>query len=183
MATYWTQTWSRRRVDLLNPDPKQIELGDIAHSLSLICRFHGHTHWFSSVAEHCVKVSQIVGDDLGLCQLGLLHDAAEAYTGDIPTPMKRLVPEINEVEQRLLKAIGSRFGVNLTTELHPMVLAADQIMLVTEARDRLFGGPIDNWTSYLKVKPIDVPMNVAWGPIEAEVRFMDRAAELGLCDR
>lgn len=79
------------RVDLLDPDERSIDIRDISHGLSNICRFTGQTSTFYSVAEHCMHVSSIVkartGDpflELG----GLLHDAHEAYTGDISSPMK-----------------------------------------------------------------------------------------------
>lgn len=77
---FWTFTG--RRIDTLAPDPCEIEIDDIAHSLAQQCRFLGHTDGFYSVAQHSVLVSGFVPDRDALW--GLLHDAAEAYVCDLP---------------------------------------------------------------------------------------------------
>ncbi len=87
-------------------DPK-VNIKDIAHSLSQICRFGGHCEPFYSVAEHCLAMSYF-------CQhkrWGLLHDAAEAYTGDIVTPLKSKLGGIKEIETRILIKVAITFGL------------------------------------------------------------------------
>ena len=91
MSNPWILMNSGLRVDLLDPDVASIDILDIAHGLSNICRFTGQTSVFYSVAEHCMHVSSIVEARTGdpyLTLGGLLHDAHEAYTGDISSPMK-----------------------------------------------------------------------------------------------
>jgi hypothetical protein len=87
------ETPSGTYLDLIDPDPSTIVLEDIAHSLSQICRFGGHTSRPYSVAEHVVRVSWKMGETgytASTCMAGLHHDDAEAYLGDIPTPLKKL---------------------------------------------------------------------------------------------
>jgi len=83
----WIQTISGRKFPLAEPDPNQIDIEDIAHALSMLCRFNGHCTQFYSVAEHSMHVSHEISNDLALA--GLLHDAAEAYLGDVPSPLKK----------------------------------------------------------------------------------------------
>ena len=101
-------TRSGRRVYLTDSEPQVFILQDIAHGLANLCRFHGQTHDFYSVAEHSVVVARQVTPSLRLT--ALMHDAAEAYTGDIPQPLKRLVPGFDEVEDGLMTQISRRFG-------------------------------------------------------------------------
>ena len=78
----WLQTYTGIQFWPLDPRPEEIDIQDIAHALSLLCRFNGHCQRFYSVAEHSVHVSTILAPEFGLW--GLLHDAAEAYLSDIP---------------------------------------------------------------------------------------------------
>ena len=83
--------------DLADPKPEQIEITDIAGALSKICRFGGHCYRFYSVAEHCYHCSMVAeASPLAL----LLHDAAEAFTGDIVKPLKIMLPEFAAIERR-----------------------------------------------------------------------------------
>lgn len=128
----WLGTVSGKRIDLLNPDPEQITLPDIAHGLSRMCRFNGQILGFYSVAEHSVNVANLVTKEQKL--QALLHDASEAYICDVPTPLKRIIgPAYKEIENRLMAAIGSKFGVDLQN-LPAGVKRADRVMLVTEHR-------------------------------------------------
>jgi uncharacterized protein len=78
------------------PHPHQIDIRDIAHGLSLLCRFSGQCPYFFSVAEHSIYVANNLPDNLKL--EGLLHDASEAYLGDLPRPVKVGLPEYNAIE-------------------------------------------------------------------------------------
>lgn len=124
-------TISGRRVSLANPDPKSIDLGDIAHSLSQLCRFSGHTKVPYSVAEHCVRVSWTCRPEDALW--GLLHDASEAYVTDLPTPIKHLLKDYRAMEDQMQAAIAQAF--ELPEQIPASVHEADRRLLVTEARD------------------------------------------------
>lgn len=109
-------TSSGSTVDLLNFTPEMVSLEDIAQSLSLTCRYNGHIPSFYSVAEHSVRVSQWLysaGHDEDVQLAGLLHDAAEAYVGDMVRPLKK-VPAIGnpfeEIEDSIAGAIASSLG-------------------------------------------------------------------------
>jgi 5'-deoxynucleotidase YfbR-like HD superfamily hydrolase len=121
--------------DVLNPRPEDVDIEDIAHALSLLCRFTGHTSEFYSVAQHCVLVSDAVVDPWKLH--GLLHDASEAYLSDIARPIKKH-PAFGtfylEAESRLEEAIYEHFLINPKNGAE-RVKQADDILLRTEARD------------------------------------------------
>lgn len=89
-------TVSGRRVDVLRPSPDDFRIEDIAHSLSQLCRYTGHTNRFYSVAEHCLNVRYLADPqdkDPQVALWALLHDAHEAYIGDISTPVKAALGE------------------------------------------------------------------------------------------
>lgn len=135
----WIQTFSGRRFWPLDPRPDDIDILDIAHALSLCCRFAGHCKWHYSVAQHSVYVSDMCKRDLRLA--GLLHDAAEAYLGDLVTPVKRhsvLGDEYKLVELRLMEAVAVRFAIPHAT--FAMIKEVDVRMLMTEKRDVLKQG-------------------------------------------
>lgn len=129
MTTILTQ--SGRSINLLQPDPALISIEDIAHGLSHLCRFTGHTRVFYSVAEHSLEVSYAVPAKYAL--EALLHDATEAYLGDVSSPLKALLPEYRLLEHGMDQAIRKRFG--LPAMQSPYVKHADLCMLATERRD------------------------------------------------
>jgi len=149
-----------------------LEIEDIAHALSHICRFTGHTKEFYSVAQHSVLVSYIVDPDYAL--QGLLHDAAESVLGDVSSPLKQLLPDYKALERSIEKTIFEKFGLPET--LHPSVKAADLRMLVTEQRD-LMPKLDEAWASFSHIKPLDISIFPV-GPIEAKQRFLDRYKQL-----
>ena len=123
----WIQTYSGRQFWPLEPRAEDVVVEDIAHALSLLCRYGGHSRVFYSVAEHCVLISDRVGLD------GLLLDAGEAYLLDIPRPVKALLPEYKWAEARVQDAIYEALGVPLPTLAeHEAVKEADNRMLATE---------------------------------------------------
>lgn len=120
------ETNSGRMIDILNPDPSQIDIWDIAHGLSKTCRFSGQCDGFRTVAEHSIAVSDFLknhGEDTSMQLLGLLHDSSEAFICDVPTPIKNLLPVYKHIESKLMNAILDAFGFdysfdNLPDELH-----------------------------------------------------------------
>ena len=101
-TTAWTQTASGGRFYPMAPRPSEIRIEDIATGLANACRFGSQTPVFFSVAQHSVEVSRMVSEE---CRpLALLHDAAEAYLGDIPRPYKELLSynDVVELEREFL---------------------------------------------------------------------------------
>jgi hypothetical protein len=125
---YNMRTVSGRYLDILDPNPDDIELGDIAHALARVCRFGGMTKTVYTVGEHSIHVADQLWrthGDLRLAAAGLMHDAAEAYIGDVIAPLKRCLPGYAELEAAWEAAIGERFGIGVD-ELHdPRVKEAD----------------------------------------------------------
>lgn len=93
----------------LDPTPDEIEWTDIAASLSKLCRYNGHTSGFYSVAEHCILLADAVPEEFAL--EALLHDAAEAYVGDLVAPIKSAIPQFEEIELKILSAIRVKAGL------------------------------------------------------------------------
>ena len=96
-------------IDLSNPQPQDIHLEDIAHGLAHVCRFSGQCKEFYSVAEHSVITSTYVSGSNAAW--ALLHDASEAYLGDVPSPAKALCPCYQALEDKLMAAVAVRFGL------------------------------------------------------------------------
>lgn len=149
-------------VDPTNPTPAIIRIEDIAHALARIPRFNGHTALCTSaysVAQHCLMVSEAVPKDLAL--VGLMHDAAEAYLGDLATPVKVLLPFFAELERRWALAIGEAFGLgDRLADLPPAVQEADARALATERRDLMApnGGWVPGAQPYgMTLDPLDAP--------------------------
>lgn len=168
----FVQTISGRLVDLYHPRPESIIWQDVAQSLGMLARFNGHTRCFYSVAEHSVRVSWRVPPEDALW--GLIHDAAEAYIGDVVSPVKRLCPELYVVERRLLNVICDKLG--LPRDMPASVLEADERMLATEARDLLIGD-----VSWCKAAPYpDVNAGPGWTESieDAADMWLDRLVEL-----
>jgi hypothetical protein len=171
----WLQTYSGARFDFRHPLPSLIDIEDIAHALSLQCRFNGHCTQFYSVAEHSVRCSFQVPD---WCALeALLHDAAEAYVGDLVRPLKQLVGwSFQQIEQQAEQAIAKRFRLEFPWPGE--VVNADMLMLAVEGRD-LMGGT-DHWDIALPALPPRSVLNIAdpWSPDLAEQMFLQRFEEL-----
>lgn len=107
----WFQTYTGKRFYILDPRPEDIDVRDIAHSLALKCRYGGHVAYFYSVAEHSVLLSHLVPTPLAF--MALMHDAAEAYTGDIMRPIKNSISdEWRAIESRLDLLISEVFGLD-----------------------------------------------------------------------
>lgn len=180
----WIQTYTGRQFWPLNPHPHEIHIEDIAHALSLVCRYTGHCREFYSVAEHSVRVSFQVqrlylkmavsarrfeyARTAALC--GLLHDASEAYIADVSRPVKHSATFgtiYKAIEGNLEAAINTRF--NLPAML-PLVKQADNQLLATERRD-LMGVPPREWTA--DAAPLEIRIE-PWTATQAEMMFLYR---------
>jgi hypothetical protein len=108
-TTDWIQTFTGKQFFPLEPDIELIDLMDIAHALSLQCRFAGHCRHFYSVGQHSLIVASLAPPEYIL--EALLHDAAEAYLGDISRPVKAFMRDYRFAEFRLRLAIEERFSL------------------------------------------------------------------------
>lgn len=154
-------------------DPKlsEIKITDIAHALSHICRFTGHCVRYYSVAEHSVLTSYAVPHRFAF--EALMHDAAEAYIGDIAKPLKQLLPDYAVIENRVETEVLSRF--NLCLPLSPEVKQADRNMLRTEQAQVMQNR--DNWTSITGSTALDTTVRFL-PPNDAREAFLKRFHEL-----
>lgn len=166
----WFMTVSGRRLFVLDPDPNEIAIEDIAHALAHICRFGGMSKEFYSVAQHSVMVSRIVPPEDAL--VGLLHDATEAYIGDVIRPLKRQLPEYESIEYHWWAAVCVRFGLPLA--MPKSIKEADRRALLTE-RTHLIAPHVWQWVEDergFEVAEWEDPLSSA----EARAQFLARFA-------
>ncbi len=170
----WIQTFTGGKFYPFDPLSVEVDIRDIAHSLSMLCRFVGHCREFYSVAQHSVIVAEVVGPEHKLW--ALLHDAAEAYIGDISRPLKNClrvegVTVLREADRAIMRAVASRFG--LPADEPPQVKSADEGVLMAERRDLMADTVIwDGWSGNRDV--VEYPNKIEpVGPAEAKELFME----------
>jgi hypothetical protein len=160
--------------DLLDPHGSAFTIEDIAHGLSMTCRFAGQCRHFYSVAEHCWHASYLVPDPFKL--RALMHDAAEAFIGDVTRPLKSLLPDYKAIERNVEAAIAERFAVgdwNVGEIKH-----ADLVMLRAEQATMM--PPHDDTWPVLAEVAAAPPVNFRyWEPERARTAFLDRFDRLG----
>lgn len=169
----WMTTYTGGMFWLLDPRPEEVFIEDIAHALSLICRYNGHIKGFYSVAQHSILVSQNCNRDYALH--GLLHDAAEAYVGDLISPIKRLLPNYKVIEEKIITAIYKKYSIKITKKCQQEIKYWDNALLATEVRD-LIPHKYLNWK--FEAPPLESPIKKLWGPKTAERLFLKRFKEL-----
>ncbi len=162
------ETVSGKKIDVTNPDPKTIDISDIAWALSRMPRFSGHSIPYIpySVAQHCIQVSKELAPHGERIQLhGLLHDAAEAYINDLPSPIKH-IPEIHAVisklEDKLMLTIYEAIGIDPPTdEEHIIVKIADKNQQAVEAYNFMYSRGSD-WNlpkvTFKKLQEFEQPL-------------------------
>jgi 5'-nucleotidase len=168
----WMQTYTGRAFYPMAPSVASVDPLDVAHALSLLCRYGGQCRWFYSVAEHCVLMSEAVSPENALW--ALLHDATEAYLGDMIRPLKQAMPAYRAAEYRLMEVICDRFDID--RECPAEVKAADNRILRDE-RDALMGAPPRLWESIEQLPPLGVNIH-GWPHRLAERRYLERLHDL-----
>jgi hypothetical protein len=161
----WIQTFTGKQVYPLDLRPEEIDITDIAHSLSMQCRFNGHSQKFYSVGEHSVLICWAAKKEHKLA--ALMHDSAEAYLCDIPRPLKPSLTGYAEIEHRAEQAIASKFGFEFP--LPPEIKELDSRLVVDE-RQQLMSTPPIAWGG--PVDPLGVTLH-CWSPEIAEKWFLN----------
>lgn len=181
----WTHTSRGRALDLLNPVAADIDLNEIGRALGHQCRYNGCLTHFYSVAEHSVHMARYfldIGDHESA--LGaLLHDAAEAYTGDISHPVQEVLFRDNDkarlayqqMQMRLDMLIAEKVGCGVTLLHSPKVREADLRILLDE-RERLLVGRPRPW-AVESMQPLGVRIQ-CWTPQEATRRWFNLFLQL-----
>lgn len=172
----WVQVFTGGQFFPFAPHPAEIDIEDIAHALSCMTRFNGHCNSFYSVAQHSVYVSKLLEHTEPLAaKFGLLHDASEAYIGDVCRPLKysKNYAFYLRIEERIQNIIYRIFGLDVAYTPKLLKLA-DDTLLATEKRDIMKLQPAP-WPTLpdpisLKIEPML--------PVEAEALFMKRYEEL-----
>lgn len=162
----WMQTKSGGKFWPLDPRAGEIELEDIAHALSMICRFGGHCLRFYSVAEHCVLLSRAAPRPYK--KWALLHDASEAYLLDLPRPLKASLPDYKRAENVVARAIAFRFNLHLG--IPGIVKDLDRRILLDERAQNMT--PTSETWSTDDARPLGVVLQF-WSPDRARREFLD----------
>jgi hypothetical protein len=172
---HWFTTYSGLKFYPTAPRPSEVKIKDIAHALACVCRFGGHTREPYSVAQHSVLVSKrlynLAPNNIVLQLHGLLHDASEAYIGDMVRPLKVQIPYFMEVEEKLMATIYKGLKVpKLSHGEERLLKRADNELLMTERRDILV--PTKHvW--HIAEKPVEIDID-PWNWVKAEGEFLMR---------
>ena len=161
----------------LDPREDEVHIEDIAHALSLMNRFNGHTKYPYSVGQHSVLISKLIqkhGWGKNEQLFGLLHDAAEAYIGDVIRPFKHYLPNFKIYEDKILACVCRRFGVEMHTRTLAVCKEYDNLLCAAEKRD-LHPTKIV-WENMSD--PSGVPTITPWGHSYAKGAFIKRYNEL-----
>ncbi len=199
----YIKTYTGAKFNPLDPKPEDINIVDIAHALSMTCRYGGHSSCYYSVGQHSVLASELIDwvftenpnsylDDLSSYaepfeplypihakyrQWALLHDAAEAYISDIPTPAKIHLPQYSEMEDKILQVIIKRYGLKWPMPIQ--VKKIDKVLLVTEARDLINLKASDEWG--YNIPPLKIKIE-PWSINKSKAMFLEKFYLLGLKD-
>ena len=159
-------------VDLLDPDPSTLEIESIASSLSKICRYGGHCKYFYSVAEHCVMCCKLAREDeqsQDFIRALLLHDASEAYLGDMVKPLKVALRDYQGVEANFEKIVSKAFNVDLLG--HHQTIKKYDLELLKIEKESLFDDIQEEWDLLKGIQSRKLQLNY-WSPHQAEYEFL-----------
>ena len=156
----WLQTFSGKKVSVLNPQIDTIDIDDISNAISKLCRFNGHCSEFYSVAQHCVLGTQFAMDhfDEDTAREFLIHDATEEYVGDMIRPLKIHNPVFETIENRFWSAISRR--INVPIEMTPDCKYIDDVMVTWEKRDLLPNS--EPWPRLPDITHFNLPKLSSW---------------------
>lgn len=165
----WIKVFSGGMFWPLDPRAEEVNITDIAHSLSLLCRYGGHSNCFYSVAEHSVHMADLLdrqtySDDI--IKWALLHDASEAYCADVPRPLKKNLPDYMALEDRISKVIIQHFG--LLPEMPLIVKEYDDRICLNEM-DELLNNHLHPVREGLRLPDIEIR---GWYPEKAKTEFL-----------
>lgn len=141
MSYKYIRTYTGKEFYPMDPKPDAIDIRDIAHALSMVCRGNGHVNRFFSVAQHCIRCA-LEAEARELPQrmilACLIHDAGEAYMSDVPRPFKQFLGEYLAREEKLMEVVYGKFlGSPLTEEEQQILKQIDDDMLYFDLRDLL----------------------------------------------
>lgn len=178
----WILTRSGRVFFPLSPRAGDVAIEDIAHGLAIESRWGNQCEEPFSVAQHCVHASEIaeaMGLPRGVQFAALLHDASEAYLGDMVSPMKRFMPDYKTAERGVEAVIYEVFGVSALDRTHPAIKTID-LRLRRSERDVLMPRPPDGYQldPSEEVEPWPGLEIVPWPWRPARDRFLERFADL-----
>lgn len=172
----WMHTGSNQELDFAAEAWIVLPIEMIARALSNICRYNGHSSRYYSVAEHSLHISYMVPQELALA--ALLHDASEAYVGDMPTGLKRFMGiSFKDIERKATEAVSRGYGIPLADLESPIIKNYDKRILGDEAQALM--PPHAFWDKFVQEhEPTGITLQ-CWTPDEANARFLQRFAELG----
>ena len=178
----WIETYTGKKFFLLNPRVEDIDILDIAHGLSLQCRWTGQCRFHYSIAQHSYYCSFIGPKEEALERL--LHDASESFMGDMNRPLKHFTDagkSYRKQEQIVQNAIRERFGLSLAIEA-PSVHIADNQMLFCEKQQLMTTLPWDDvdWLAHSNSENLGTAgiLIEQWSPSHAETMFLNRFQQL-----
>jgi 5'-deoxynucleotidase YfbR-like HD superfamily hydrolase len=178
MSDVFIETYTGRKFHPFNPQKEDISIIDIAHGLSNICRYGGHSKFFYSVGQHsCLLayyVESILKEEPIKCLQMLMHDAAEAYIGDTQSPIKTMITEFRVLDSLIMKTIEqwldlyNRIPYAREKELDSCIVKDERAQVMNDS---------DNiWLPIEKFEPLGITI-VPWSPKDTERRFLDMYAK------
>ena len=165
-------TYSKSYFNFVDPDSTPVELVDIARGLANTCRYGGQVSRFYSVAEHSVLASYLVEPEHAYD--ALMHDAAEAFIGDMPKPLKVMLPDYMRFEEIVENSIFRQFSV--TNPLPQEIKTVDIQMLILEKEQLLGNYDLWSWTEGVP-RPRHIEIK-CWSPSAAYAQFLARYSEV-----
>jgi len=159
------QTATGRKFWPMDPRANEVFIEDIAHSLSMQCRYAGHCLRYYTVAEHSVLMARhLRPEGVEVALWALLHDASEAYLVDVPRPVKPYLEGYKAAEAKVMAAVCDRFG--LPHEMPAIVHEADERIIADEMVNLV---PMD-WHGKHR-NPLGVKLQ-HWSPDDAKAEFL-----------
>lgn len=161
----WIESFQGLKINFLAPTPEMFDIRDIAHGLANKCRFAGQCIRYVSVAEHCVLLCENFGWGNEEAFALLMHDASEAYTGDMPSPMKRHLPDFVTMEDELQSVIDTKFNVKYSD-----IIKSWDTRFCIDERAQNMRRTVNEW-NFGDLTPLGIALKY-WSPQQAEERFL-----------